>query len=73
MSARRGRPPACPRELAVRIVSMRRQGLSYREIGVRLNTQGVLTPMGRPWRKGYVERVLHTQYARDIMTEIGGW
>lgn len=65
---RRGRPPCCPRELAIRIVQLRRQGLSYAAISAVLNAGGVLTPAGRPrWRKEYVDRLLHTRYARDIM------
>jgi hypothetical protein len=70
---RRGRPPRCPRELAVRVIRLRRQGLSYAAISVVLNTEGVPTPTGRPlWRKAYVDRLLHTQYVRDILKEAGG-
>ena len=64
---RPGRPPACPLEIVVRVVELRRQGLSYTEISVVLNREGIPTPAGRPvWQKSYVDRLLHTQYAREI-------
>lgn len=71
---RRGRPPCCSYELAVRIVELRRRGLSYAKIGDVLNAEGIPTPMGLPrWRKAYVDRLLHTQYVRDIMaSEVAG-
>ena len=70
---RRGRPPCCPRELAVRIIQLRRHGLSYAAISAVLNTEGIPTPTGRPlWRKAYVDRLLHTQYVRDIV-ETEAW
>jgi len=65
---RRGRPPCCPRELAVRVVQLRRQGLSYAAISDVLNADGIPTPLGRSrWRKAYVDRLLHTRYVREIM------
>ena len=65
---RRGRPPCCPRELAIRVIQLRRQGLSYAAISDVLNADGVPTPTGRPlWRKAYVDRLLHTRYVRDIL------
>lgn len=71
-SGRRGRPPHCPRELAVRIVGLRGQGLTYREISAVLNAEGIPTPLGRPlWGKSYVDRVLHTEYVRKITEETG--
>jgi hypothetical protein len=42
----RGRPPCCPRELAVHIIELRRQGLSYRTISTVLNSEGISTPAG---------------------------
>jgi hypothetical protein len=70
---RRGRPPCCPRELAIRVVQLRHQGLSYAAISAVLNAEGVPTPTGRPlWRKAYIDRLLHTRYVRDIM-ESGLW
>lgn len=63
----------CTRELALQVVRLRRQGLSYREIAVVLNAEGIPTPLGLPWRKSYVDRLLHTQYARDIMEAHGSW
>jgi hypothetical protein len=68
---RRGRKPCCPRELAIRIIQLHQQGLSYAAIAAILNAEGIRTPNGRLWRKGYVERVLHTLYARDLEEEIG--
>jgi hypothetical protein len=48
-SARRpGRPPACPLAIVIRVVELRRQGLSYADISVVLNREGVPTPAGRP-------------------------
>lgn len=65
---RRGRPPCCPPAVAIRIVLLHLQGLSYQEICNVLNTEGVPTPLGRsPWQRSYVDRVLHTRYARDIL------
>lgn len=67
---RRGRPPCCTDELAVRVIGLRRQGLTYTQISVVLNAEGVPTPMGRPrWLRSSVDRLLHTQYARDILRE----
>lgn len=67
----RGRPPCCPRELAVRIVLLRSQGLSLTHIAKMLNDDHVPTPMGGPhWRKSHVDRVLHTRYAQDIRDQL---
>jgi len=64
---RPGRPSACPREIVIHIVELRRQGLSYAEISAKLNRAGVPTPAGRPvWHKSYVDRLLHTRYAEEI-------
>jgi intein-encoded DNA endonuclease-like protein len=68
---RPGRPPSSSRELVVRVASLKNQGLSYRAISDALNTEGVLTPDGRPrWQRSYVDRLLHTQHATDILKEI---
>jgi hypothetical protein len=68
---RRGRPPCCSPELAIRIVGLRRQGLTYAQISAVLNTEGVPTPLGRArWLRSSVDRVLHTQYVRDILEEV---
>ena len=62
-----GRPPCCPPELAKRIRRLRDSGLSLRQIRDVLNTEGIPTPMGRPfWRKSYVDRVLKTKYMREL-------
>jgi Recombinase len=67
-SAQRGRPPSCPRDLAIRIVSQRLQGLSYGQICALLNAEGIPTPEGKPrWLRSYVDRILHTRYAQDIL------
>jgi len=68
---RRGRPPCCSRELAVRTIELRQAGLSYAQICTVLNTEQVPTPMGGSrWLKSHVDRLLHTHYVRDIMTEL---
>ena len=71
---RRGRPPSCRRELAILIIQFRRRGLSYAHIAHLLNAAGIPTPAGRPlWHREYVDRLLHTQYVRDISeAEAGG-
>ena len=64
---RPGRPPACRLELVIHVVELRRQGLSYADISMMLNREGIPTPAGRPvWQKSYVDRLLHTRYAREI-------
>lgn len=68
---RRGRPPCCPREVAIRIIRLRRQGLSYAAICAVLNAEGVPTPMGRArWYKTYVDRLLRTRHAQELMEEV---
>jgi hypothetical protein len=68
---RRGRPPCCPRELAVRIIQLHRQGFSYQGISDLLNGGGVPTPLGRSqWSKSSVDRLLHTRYAQDMRAEL---
>jgi Recombinase len=70
---RPGRPPACPREIIVRVIELRRQGLSYRQISAVLNAAGVPTPLGRSqWLKSSVDRLLHTQYAKEILNQSAG-
>ena len=69
----RGRPPACSHELALRIVGMHFRGLSLREISNALNAEGIPTPAGGSlWLKSHVDRVLHTQYVRDIVNDMNG-
>lgn len=64
---RPGRPPLCPREVAARIVGLRREGLSYEAISDVLNAEGVPTPAGGLiWQRSYVDRVLHTRYAQEV-------
>lgn len=68
---RRGRPPCCSPDLAIRIIRLRRQGLSHAAISDILNAEGIPTPAGRPlWRRNYVERLLHTRYVQDLAEEL---
>jgi hypothetical protein len=65
---RRGRPPACPLEVVLRVVELRQQGMSYGAISRVLNAEGLATPGGRPlWQRSYVDRLLHTRYAVEIL------
>lgn len=67
----RGRPPACSRELAVRVIELRRRGLSYAQICTVLNAEQVLTPMGGSrWLKSHVDRLLHTRWVQEIIEEL---
>jgi Recombinase len=67
---RPGRPPCCPPEVAVRVLELRRQGLSYAAISTLLNEDGVPTPTGRPrWQRSYVDRLLHAQHVVDLIWE----
>lgn len=64
---RPGRPPVCTYQVVIRVVELRRQGLSYDAISEVLNGEGVPTPAGRPvWGKSYVDRLLHTRHAMEI-------
>ena len=68
----RGRPPPCPRELAVQLIQLRHDGLSYRQIAGTLNAEGMPTPLGGSrWLKSHVDRLLHTRYVLSIAEEIG--
>jgi hypothetical protein len=67
-----GRPPCCPPELAILVVSLRLQGLTYAAISDALNSSGVPTPAGRPkWQRSYVDRLLHTRCAIELMERAG--
>jgi hypothetical protein len=68
---RRGRPPSCSRELALRVVVLRDRGLTLMQICIALNARGIPTPTGRPqWRKAHVDRLLHTQHVRDLIAQL---
>jgi hypothetical protein len=68
---RPGRPPCCPRELAIRVIQLRRQGMSYAQICTVLNAEHISTPLGGSrWLKSHVDRLLHTRWVREI--EDGG-
>lgn len=65
---RKGRPPACPPEVVIRILTLTDQGYSLRQIAELLNGEGVPTPAGRfRWYKSMVERTTKTLFARDII------
>lgn len=67
----RGRPPCCPPETIIRIDELRRAGLSYQKIAVRLNTQGVPMPdNGERWGKSSVYQVMHTHHAWQVLSQI---
>lgn len=69
----RGRPPASSRELALRIIDLRRGGLSYAQICTVLNAEQVPTPMGGSrWLKSHVDRLLHTRWVQEIIEEPEG-
>ncbi|WP_373868696.1 recombinase family protein [Microbispora amethystogenes] len=68
---RRGRPPACPPDVVKRIIELRSQGLSLSAISNVLNQEGIRTPGGGArWQKSYVDRLLHTRYARELIDEL---
>ncbi|WP_431919871.1 recombinase family protein [Nonomuraea jabiensis] len=65
---RRGRPPCCPPDVVKRILDLRRQGLSLSTISRVLNNEGIPTPGGSArWQKSYVDRLLHTRYAQELI------
>jgi hypothetical protein len=67
----KGRPPSCPRILAVRILVLYRDGLSPARIGALLKEEGVPMPCGgMTWERQTVERILHTDYARRLAEEL---
>jgi Recombinase len=49
-----------PRAAAVRIRDLRRQGLSYTMIALRLTQEGIPTRYGKPWEQSSVRYVLET-------------
>ncbi len=68
---RPGRPPACPLEIVLRVIDLRRRGLSYADISRAMNRDGIPTPAGRSvWQKSYVDRLLHTRYVMDLLEGI---
>jgi hypothetical protein len=73
LSRRRGRPPLCSRELAVRVIRLRQAGLSYAQICTVLNAEAVPTPTGGAWwLKSHVDRLLHTRWVRDVIEQMDG-
>lgn len=68
---RPGRPPLCPPELATRIIELHWQGFGYQAISDTLNSEGVLTPLGRPrWTKSHVSRLLFTRHMKNRAGEL---
>jgi hypothetical protein len=66
-----GRPACCPPETARRILELKDQGFSLRQIARLLNDEVVLTPMGlSKWSKSHVYRVLGTLYVRELSEEL---
>jgi len=70
---RPGRPPLCSRETTIRAIELQEQGLSYQKIADVLNAEGRRTPeSGSLWLKSSVNRLLYTQYAREMRRELEG-
>jgi hypothetical protein len=68
---RSGRPPCCSREVAVRIIELRKRELSYGQICTVLNAEQVPTPLGGSrWLKSHVDRLLHTRWVQDLIEEL---
>lgn len=64
---RAGRPPCCSLDAARRILELRDQGCSLRQIAKVLNAEALPTPMGRStWGKSHVDRVLGTLYLEEL-------
>lgn len=69
---RAGRPPCCPPKTAQRILELKDQGYSLRQIARRLNDEGLPTPMGLAiWSKSHVDRVLGTLYMQELGVRLG--
>jgi hypothetical protein len=70
---RPGRPPGCDRDLVIRMYQLHcGQGLSYERISALLNTEGIPLPGdGSRWLRSSVERVMNTNYGREIGRELG--
>jgi Recombinase len=58
----------CPVEVLLRVIDLWQQGHSYGAISTILNAEGLPTPAGgRHWQRSYVDRLLHTHYAAQIL------
>ena len=67
-----GGPPVCTRELAIQVIGMRRQGMSYMQIVNSLNAHHVLKPSGQPgWTKSSVVGFLRRQHVKEIARSMG--
>lgn len=70
----RGRPPCCSAALTARIIELRRQNVSYERIANLLNAEGIPLPAGGShWHKSSVDRILHTNYAKELLEELAAW
>lgn len=68
----RGRPPVCTPELAIRVIGMRRQGMTYAQIANSLNALHVLKPSGQPgWTRPGVVSFLRRRYVKEIALSLG--
>jgi hypothetical protein len=72
-SGRAGRKPACPPEVVRRMYDLHfAKRLSYHEIAVLLNAEGVPMPCGgQAWTKSSVVRVMTTTYGQAIGHDLG--
>ena len=70
---RPGRPPGCDRELVAWMYRLHCcEGVSYERISAILNAEAVPLPGGGArWLRSSVERVMNTNYGREIGRELG--
>jgi hypothetical protein len=72
-SGRPGRRKQCADEVVARVVDMHLQKIGYGTIAAVLNSEGVPTPAGKDrWLRSYVDRLLHTKYAEEIIRKRQG-
>lgn len=74
---RPGPPPMrCSAVVLARVVSMRRDGVSYAAIARALTADGIPKPAGgHGWQRNHVHRLLGTAAATSLLTEpdfVGG-
>jgi hypothetical protein len=72
-SRRGGRKPACRPEIVRQMYELHFIGkMSYRQIALLLNTEGIPLPTGGSgWTKSSVVRVMYTTYGQAIGRELG--
>jgi hypothetical protein len=67
---RRGRPSSCPPDVLTRVVRLRLDGWTLRDIGDSLNAQDVPTPGGgKHWWPSRVCRLLGTLDAQALIDD----